>query len=284
MSKALITGAGGMLAWDLEKVFADNLGYANTVALDVSELDITDPARILSILERVQPDVVINAAAYTDVDGAERDRSLAHEVNALGPAKLAHACDTRGIHLIHFSTDHVFDGSVRHPRTEEERVAPINWYGQTKAEGEKAVLQAPRSLVLRIQWLYGEKKDRFTSLRDKKIFTPFSDQYGAPTWSRRVAEVTYALWKRRAAGLYHFSHDDYASWSAVFEFVRDALSLKVKLEPKKSAEISLPARRPEHSVLSNRKICETLGVPGIGSWKTDLAQFLEMMERRERLS
>lgn len=272
----LITGSRGMLAWDLIRVFEHAFPDARLHAMDREALDITSAASIRAAFEKTSPTWVVNAAAYTNVDGAESDREKAHAVNARGPELLAAECIARSARLIHFSTDQVFDGSVDRPRTEEEPTAPSNYYAATKLEGEKHVLAAESSLVLRVQWLYGERKDRFSPLRQKTLFTPFADQYGCPTWTKKLAEITAILLQMDARGLFHIAYDDYASWAEVFEFVKQEWNLPLQLKPQLTADLRLPANRPLFSVLSNRKLKEFLGVAVLGSWKAPLREFLAL--------
>jgi dTDP-4-dehydrorhamnose reductase len=274
LGKILITGAGGMLAYDLEQAFSKAYP-GKVVALGVGDLDITSPVSIEKAFALHQPQVVINAAAYTNVDGAETERHVAYGINATGTQYLVDACRTSGRAFVHFSTDHVFDGEVDHARTEEETPNPVNYYATSKLEGERFALAYDRALVLRVQWLYGVKKDRFTTLRGKEVFTPFADQFGAPTWTQTVTQTVRELLRRDTYGLFHFAYEDYASWAQVFEFVKEKLNLTVRLVPKMSSEVSLPAKRPRFSVLSNAKLKRALGVDSMGSWKTDLAAFLD---------
>lgn len=265
-----------MLGTDLSEVFGAKLG-SNVVALDRKALDVTNLSQIQSVLKEIKPAVLINAAAYTNVDGAEKDRELAFAVNAEAPKSLAHVCREYHTMLVHFSSDYVFDGVHSTPWKEEDPTDPPKpgYYAETKLKGEEAVLHYPRSLVLRVQWLYGQKKDRFSPLKDKKTFTPITDQVGAPTWTREVAEKLFQLVESNALGLFHFSYDDSASWFQVFDFVKQIWGLDVELLPKKAAELGLPAKRPLYCVLSNKKLCRALNVPGLGSWKAPLKKFLE---------
>jgi dTDP-4-dehydrorhamnose reductase len=271
----VVTGGNGMLAWDLAKVFRDRFPHVPLVAPDRRALDITDETSIRSFLSEHRPTWVLNSAAYTSVDGAETERAVAEAVNAKGPFLLTQACKELGARLIHFSTDQVFDGSGTRAREEEDTPAPCNAYAETKREGEVAVLGEPSNLVLRVQWLYGERKDRFSPLRQKTVFSPFSDQFGAPAWTRKVAETVAALCENSISGLFHFSYDDYASWEEVFRFVCREWNLSVELNPKATHTMALPANRPLFSVLSNRKLVKALGVNGMGSWKEPLRQFLQ---------
>lgn len=263
-----------MLGWEFTQTFKRLSLPHPVVAADLPELDITDHNQVRDEVRRLRPDVIINAAAYTNVDGAEKDRELAHQANVVGPSILAEISAECGCRLVHFGTDQVFDGAASTPRVETDPTGPLNYYATTKLEGERAVLRQGNTLVLRLQWLYGERKDRFTALRSHAQFTPFSDQYGAPTWTRDVADVVIELLVRRTEGLFHFTYDDYASWLDVFEFVRRELHLNVKLIPRKTSEVSLPARRPLFSVMSNRKLLEALELDSLGSWKSSLREFL----------
>ena len=279
-SPVLITGARGMLGWELAEKFKERLPQSRVICTDIDELDITNIDQVRSRFAECNPKCVINAAAYTDVDKAENERELALSLNAKGPSVLVKVCRETDCKLVHFSTDQVFDGNSRQPRTEQESAHPLNHYAATKLQGEQEVLSMSGSLVLRLQWLYGERKNRFTSLKDKATFTPFADQWGAPTWTRDVAEVLMVLIYRRAQGVFHFVYDDYATWAEVFEYVKREMGYSVALISKKTAEFNLPATRPLFSVLSNDKLKKFLGVEALGSWKDSLKEFLSMIKEK----
>lgn len=265
-----------MLAWDLVRTFEARFPECSVLSPPKQLLDITSDASVGAFLLEHRPKWVLNAAAYTNVDGAETQRELAGAVNTFGPSVLAKHCSNAGAKLIHFSTDQVFDGTLKYPRREDEAVAPCNMYGASKAGGEAPVLATRDGLVLRVQWLYGQRKDRFSPLKSKELFTPFADQFGAPTWTKEVAVTVAHLVERDAAGLFHFSYDDYASWAQVFEFVKEQWDLRVLLQPEKTSDVSLPARRPLFSVLSNEKLKRFLGIESMGSWKAPLKEFLSL--------
>jgi dTDP-4-dehydrorhamnose reductase len=275
-SPVVIAGAGGMLGWDLARAFSDVVGAEKVHPLSRGELNISDRESVKNALDRFRPSVVLNAAAYTQVDRAEADRDAAHLANAVGPAVLAAECAARGIFLVHYSTDQVFDGSLNRPHREGDPVNPLNWYARTKYEGETEVLRHAGTLALRVQWLYGQRKDRFSPLKTKETFSPFSDQFGSPTWTREIATITAELLSSKATGLFHLSYDDYASWTEIFQFVKERWNLSLSLQPQSTAALNLPAKRPLFSVLSNEKISRTLGRP-MGSWKTPLADFLSLL-------
>lgn len=272
-SPVLITGAGGMLATDLEQTFKQALGEKAVICLPREELDITNPLSIETAFKKYQPKVVMNGAAYTAVDKAESERELCSQINFKGPQLLAQACAKTSAFLVHFSTDQVFDGTKKHPQTEEDPTHPLNWYAQTKFDGEQAVLKYPNSLVLRVQWLYGRSKDRFSILKQKETFPTFVDQWGAPTWTQEIANDLIVLLKHGHRGLFNYSYDDYGTWADIFRFVKSTWSLNVQLEPKQTASLNLPAKRPEFSVMDNRKISSALGRK-MGSWQKPLEAFL----------
>lgn len=270
----VIAGAGGMLGWELTRYFSEKVGADRVHALGRADLDIADPKSVAAAFDKYHPRLVLNAAAYTQVDKAETERDAARLGNAVGPKNLADACRTHGIAFVHYSTDQVFDGSLGRPQREDDAPNPLNWYAATKYEGEKNALTCEKSLVFRVQWLYGERKDRFTPLRQKEVFSPFSDQLGAPTWTYEIARTTAEMIERGHVGLYHLSYDDYTSWADVFQFVKEKWDLSLQLKPQTTAALNLPAKRPLFSVLSNEKLARALG-RGLGSWKKPLGDFLD---------
>lgn len=277
----LVIGAKGMLGTELVSHFRHLLGSQSVIPTDSQFLDITSKDSVFKRVQEFRPRWVINAAAYTQVDKAESERDLAFALNVEGPRNLSEVCAEFGSRLIHFSTDYVFSGKGNTSWTEEDIPSPPhpNYYGETKLEGEKAVLGNPENLLLRVQWLYGLKKERFSLLKQVDSFTPFSDQWGAPTWTKDVADILGHLMVRGGSGIFHFSYDDYASWFDVYQFVKDEWKLNVKLTPKSSVDLALPAKRPLFGVLSNRKLKQFLGLTEMGSWKKSLREFLNLVGR-----
>lgn len=268
--KIAIVGANGLLGWELARWFSRR---GPSVALDRAACDITDADALARVLDRERPSVVCNAAGFTTVDLAETERDRAFALNTTGPTRLAQACAERAMRLVHFSTDQVFDGTLGVPMRESETPHPLNYYARTKLEGEAPVLESG-GLVLRVQWLYGERKNRFAVLREKPSFNAIIDQFGAVTWTLDIAAVVDALLCRRAAGLFHMAYDDWASWAQIFEFVRDHEKLPIELIPTKTASLNLPAKRPAFSVMSNEKLKKALGVSSLGTWRERLREFL----------
>lgn len=270
----LVVGAEGLLGSDLVPALVSHYSSDRVIAWGKGDLNLTDAKAVEAKIVALTPTWVINTCAYTNVDLAETERDLAAVLNAQVPASLAAACEKAGSRLLHFSTDQVFNGESTRPWVETDPPNPLNHYAKTKLDGEKAVLKYSQGLVLRVQWLYGKKKNRFTGLRDKESFTAFNDQLGAPTWASHVGAITAQFLEQNPRGLYHFAYDDWATWAEVFQFVKEVMGYRVKLSEVTTDSANLPAKRPLYNVMSNKKLCEAMGLPGLGSWKLALTTFL----------
>ncbi|NBT58431.1 NAD-dependent epimerase/dehydratase family protein [bacterium] len=276
----LLLGARGLLGSEINSSFSSFLSKANFYPQDSSSLDLTDHKTVLKTIKKINPSWIINATAFANVDGAETERNKAQILNAEVPEQLADLASELKSRLVHFSTEYVFSGEGDRPWSETDAKLPVkpNWYAETKLRGENAVLRHPEHLVLRIQWLYGKKKNRFVSIGNKDRFTPLVDQFGAPTWTGDVVTALSALMKQKASGLFHFAYDDFASWFEVYEFVKSELNLPVQLVPTRSQDLGFPARRPLNGRLSNEKLKKQLGVKSLGSWKSSLRRFLQQVQ------
>ncbi len=266
MTRWLVTGAGGMLGRDLVAALAG----ADVTAMTRADLDITDVTAVKAAVGGC--DVVINAAGWTDVDGAETQEAAAHAVNGTGPAHLAAACAAAGSRLVHVSTDYVFDGRADSPYAETAPPAPANAYGRTKLAGERAVLAAG-GFVVRTAWLYGEHGTAFPHTllrlaRDRDTIDVVDDQVGAPTWSGSLAGQLVALGRSPAApGIYHGSAGGATTW---YGFGR-ALFAELggdpgRIRPTTSARFPRPAVRPAYSVLGQARWADT-GVEPLEDWR-----------------
>lgn len=273
----LITGAYGMLGSDLVEKLSEVVGDENIIATDYDTLDITHLDKVREFVAQRAPKLVINAAAYTDVDRAELERDKAYLINTVGPKNLSLVCHEQGIQLVHFTTDFVFSGQGNRLWTESDAPNPPkpNYYAETKLWGEQEVTKHPEHLVLRVQWLYGKRRNRFTTLKDKKVFTPFMDQYGAPTSTSHVSHIVIELLAKGAKGLFHFAYDDFTTWADVYKFVKEELNLSTELLPKRTDDANLPAKRPLFGAMSNKKLLDFLGKESLGSWKDPLRDFLK---------
>ncbi|MBU1348774.1 dTDP-4-dehydrorhamnose reductase [Patescibacteria group bacterium] len=271
--RPLIIGAKGMLG----HAFAERFASASPILLDIEDIDITDAAQVRAKLSDLRPDVVLNAAAYTNVDKAETDRDVAERVNALGPKHLLDACADVGATLIHISTDYVFDGSRAEGYVESDRgTDPVNWYGETKRQGEEALFTSPypKWYLLRIAWLYGPHGKHFvdTMLRlgaEKGSVTVVDDQTGSPTYTRDVAERAAMLMADDAPfGTYHVVNDGTCTWYGFAKKIFELAGMSVDVTPCTSDTFPRPARRPRYSILRCTKL------PPMRRWEEALGEHL----------
>lgn len=259
--RVLLTGAAGQLGRALAA--ATPPGHV-VKACTHGELDIAQEAAVRALVAGFAPELVINAAAYTRVDDAERDPAAAERANATGPAVLAAACRAAGAWLTHVSTDFVFDGRQSHPYDIGARAAPLSVYGRTKLAGETAVLRelGERGTVVRASWLYsaagGFAARMLTLMRARPELRVVSDQVGAPTHAAGLAGVLWALSARRAHGLWHWCDSGVASWydfavAIAEEAVRAGwLRSAPPVLPVGTADYPTAAARPAYSVLDKR--------------------------------
>lgn len=240
------------------------------------ELNLASPDSIRAAVRDAKPDVIVNAAAYTAVDKAETEQDLAKAINAIAPGIMAEEAAKLGAALIHYSTDYVFDGTKQGAYTESDAVNPQNVYGATKLAGEKAILDSKcRGLILRTSWVYGARGKNFvlTMLKlakERSEFKIVSDQRGAPTWCRMIAEATAQIlpkfMKEPTGGIYNFTAAGNATWNefALKIFIEGErlglINTVPKITPVRTAEYVTPAKRPLNSVLSQEKLKQTFGV------------------------
>ncbi|WAI00836.1 dTDP-4-dehydrorhamnose reductase [Methanogenium organophilum] len=242
--KVLILGASGMLGHDLQKVYPDAVCRGH-------ELDITDEAAVFSFISDLKPSLVINAAAFTNVDGCEDHEDLAFAVNGEGPGYIAAACHEVGATLVHYSTDYVFDGS-HSSYVEDDRPKSINVYGASKLQGEQAIIAAMEDYrIVRTSWLFGLNGLNFveTMLRlsaEMEKVRVVDDQFGKPTYTVDLAEKTPEIAKAEP-GIYHITNEGVCSW---YNF---ASGIIPNVESCSSREFLRPAKRPKFSVLENTK-------------------------------
>ena len=271
--RILLFGAGGQLGHELTRTLR---ALGQVTALDRVAADLGRPDSLRSVVRLHRPTVIVNAAAYTAVDRAERDPKLAHAVNAQAPGVLAEESEALGAILVHYSTDYVFDGRKERPYVEEDQGNPLSVYGRSKLDGERAVSSSSRRhLIFRTSWVMGAHGANFlkTMLRlaaERDSLRVVADQVGAPTPARLIAEVTvHALEKLKGApadeerwGLYHMTSSGESSWHAYAQYVieqarRIGIPLKATPEsvvPIATADYPLAAPRPANSRLSTAKL------------------------------
>ncbi len=242
-------------------------GQAEVCATGRGELDLADVDAIRRVVRDIKPQVIINAAAYTAVDRAEADEQMATAVNGIAPGVLGEEAKRLGTHLVHYSTDYVFDGTKGSPYREEDEPKPLSAYGRGKLAGERAIQQCGcRYLILRTSWVYGPRgKNFYRTIAAKAAkgdaLRVVNDQHGVPTTSRFLAEKTTALLHAGATGLLHLVPSGEATW---FEFARAIVrevGSRSEVSPIHSSEFPAAARRPAYSVLDNRKVVALLDEP-----------------------
>jgi dTDP-4-dehydrorhamnose reductase len=280
--KLLLSGAAGQIGFELARLLP---AHSDVYALDRAELDLADRDAIVGAVRRLRPDIIVNAAAYTAVDRAETDVDRAYAINAHAPAVLAEEAKRLGAVMIHYSTDYVFDGSSATPYAEDSSANPLNVYGRSKLEGERAIAAVGGAhLILRTSWVYGLRGQNFLLTmrrlaRERDEIRIVSDQRGVPNWSREIARITASLVglgsSKLAAhgGLYHLSARGSATW---FDFARAIFGdvARPALVPITSAQYPTPARRPAYGVLAPDKFESTFGFV-LPDWRSVLRACLE---------
>jgi dTDP-4-dehydrorhamnose reductase len=275
--KVLVTGAGGMLAHALVPALA--AGGHQAVGLTRAEFDVTDRSAAERTLAAVQPDAVVQCAAYTAVDAAEEEYERAVEVNATATLHLARACHTLGASFVYPSTDYVFDGTGTRPYRPTDAPNPVNAYGRSKLEGEHAAAAAERHLMVRTSWLYGEGGPNFvaTMVRlagERDRIDVVNDQIGRPTWTRTLADAIVRLLEVGARGLVHVTDGgEPVSWYGFAREILSALGAEGKVHPTTSASFVRPARRPDYSVLDLTEAERLLGY-SLPDWRKSLREHL----------
>jgi dTDP-4-dehydrorhamnose reductase len=273
MTRWLVTGAGGMLGRDLVALLAER----ELTALARAQLDICDAPAVAAAISG--HDVVVNCAAWTNVDAAEEHEAAATRVNGMGPEVLAAACAAEGARLVQISTDYVFDGTAREPYGEDAPVHPRSAYGRSKAAGEASVrsLLPDAAYVVRTSWLYGEHGPNFVramaSLESsRETVDVVDDQVGAPTWSAEVARAVRDLVDAEAPpGIYHATASGQTTWYGLARAVFEELGADPeRVRPTTTDKFPRPAPRPAYSVLSHAAWARA-GLEPLGDWRAALA-------------
>lgn len=274
--KIIIAGGKGLLGRNIAPVLG---AFSDLIIFDIEEWDITDKSRGEAILSQHRPDVLINLAAVTDVDGCEEQREIAQKVNGEGPGILAGICHTKGIGFVHMSTDYVFDGRKRSPYGEEDEPNPLSVYGDTKLIGERNTLRAcPSSVIVRAQWLYGRGGPNFITkvmkvAEEKGVVEVVDDQRGCPTYAHDIGLALAALLQRARSGIYHAANGGSCTW---FDFAVEIFRQKgidVEVRPITSNFLHRKAKRPAYSVFDCSKLKRDTDVQ-LRSWQAALREYL----------
>lgn len=285
MSRILITGKTGQVGYELERSLQ---GLGEIIAVDRREMDLSDLDQVRDVILRVKPTLIVNAAAYTAVDKAESEPELALRINGDAPGIMAAEAKKLGAALIHYSTDYVFNGSKEGPYTETDPTCPLNMYGSSKLVGEQAIAAAGiPHLILRTSWVYSTHGKNFLLTmrhlaQEREELSIVSDQFGAPTWSRTIADTTahivaqslaaadQAAWWDDRSGLYHLTAQGCTTWFGFAEAIMAHRSIEKKpiLKPILSQDYPVPAKRPANSMLSSQRLIDTFCT--LPQWQTAL--------------
>jgi dTDP-4-dehydrorhamnose reductase len=286
--RLLITGKSGQLGWELAQVLHGN---GEMITTDRNALDLTNAGKIATFIRQSKPDVIVNAAAYTDVDKAESEAELARAVNATAPGIMAEAAKEIDATLIHYSTDYVFDGEKKTPYAETDKPRPLNIYGASKLEGEQAIADSGcRFLILRTSWVYSPRGHNFMLtmlrlLRDRNEVTVVTDQMGAPTSSRMIANATRQALRQKNfdSGVYHLAAAGHTSWygfaNLIAEYVDPPVARITSINSQDYATIAL---RPANSRLDCRRFEASFHL-SMRDWESEARDILRgMQEGRAR--
>lgn len=286
--KTLVVGARGQLGHELLRTAPVQ---AEVTALDLENLDIVDFDAVLDLVAELQPEIIINAAAYTAVDGAETKPDLAVSVNAEGPGHLARAAERVGARLLHVSTDFVFDGQAQQPYSPRQEPRPLAVYGHSKLAGERRVQEILplRSVIVRTAWVYSRFGANFVKtmvrlMNERDELRVVADQVGTPTWAFGLAQALWAFLDHPAVhGIFHWTDAGSCSWydfaCAIYSEGR-ALGLidrELSIEAIATSEYPTPAQRPAYSVLDCTSTQELLGLEA-SDWSVQLAKMLQELQ------
>ncbi len=275
--KLLITGAAGQLGSSLLQALSTE--KIEFYSFSKAELNICDIKPTEKIITEIMPDIIVNCAAYTNVDGCESNEALAYQVNALGVKNLTQGAKSVNAKLLHISTDFVFDGSQSQPYTEDDITAPLNIYGRTKLEGEKFALEYHKAFVLRTAQVYSRSSNNFVSTikrlaEERDEISVVTDQIGSPTLAEDLSQLILKLMITENYGLYHCTNNGFCS---KYELAKEIVRLSgsdCRVKPCLSNKFPSPAKRPEFSALDCSKLESVLG-ESIRDWKTALKDFFK---------
>ncbi len=285
MSKILVIGAGGQLGQCL-KVVAERRGITEIVFPAEQDANILNESGLNDLLAKEQPGFVINCAAYTAVDKAEDEADLSKSINETGAAYLASSCLANGATLIHVSTDFVFEGNDVKLLKESDEAKPINVYGVTKLDGEKAVASIlPAHFIIRTSWLYSEYANNFvkTMLKlgaERDELNIIADQVGTPTYAIDLANAIYDIIEsgQTSYGIYHYSNEGVTSWFDFAKAIFDVSQTQVKVNPIPGSAYPTKALRPAFSVMDKTKIKETFNIE-IPYWRDSLVACIKQINK-----
>ena len=280
IQKILVTGANGQLGWELQQAAKANPNF-EFIFLDRNAMDLSIPTELENIVELYAPSAIINTAAYTAVDKAETETNLAHTINAEAVAELASIAKNKNIPFITYSTDYVFSGNATSPYTTDTPLAPINFYGQTKADGELMALAAnPDAIVIRTSWVFSSHGNNFVKtmirlMKERDSLNIVGDQKLRPTYAKDLAFASIQILNDVNAGaiikgIYHYANAGETTWFDFAQKIKELAGLDCQLTAINSDQFPTPAKRPAYSVLNTQKIEKDLNLH-IPHWELALS-------------
>ena len=285
--KILISGGRGQLGTDCALFLSQT---HEVITPDEKDLDIVNLEKVLYMVSGLSPDILLNCAAFTNVDACETEKEEAWRVNVDGPGNLALAVDRNGGKLIHISTDYVFNGrnSISEPYVEDDETEPLSYYGRTKLESELIIKKTTDNhLIIRTAWVYGINGHNFlkTMLKlvlnnPEKEIKVVNDQFGSPTWSYMLSQQIHKLIEVNAAGTYHASSEGHCSWYELAKYFLEKIGVENNLIPCSTEDYPTPAVRPKNSILENKRLKDE-GISVFPPWRDGIDQFVGKF--RERL-
>lgn len=283
--KILIIGCNGQLGYDMVLV-CKKKGHT-VFGIDLPEIDITNRTSVRNTIKKINPDTIINCAAYTAVDECENNQETAYAVNAEGVANIAHAANSINATVVHFSTDYVFDGLKSSPYIESDVTNPQSVYGKSKLEGEKQLLSiTDKHFIFRIAWLYGNHGNNFvktihnlalSKLKKNQPLKVVNDQFGTPTYTKNICSQILSVIPTDNFGIYHCTNEGECIWFDFASYIAKHLKLNIEIIPCSTTEFPRPAPRPPYSVLENNHL-KSLGLNCMPHWKEAFKAFIEEIE------
>ncbi|MEI8142592.1 MAG: dTDP-4-dehydrorhamnose reductase [Chitinophagia bacterium] len=284
----LVTGANGQLGWELSQIAATYPAF-EFVFFDRSQLDLSFPDTFEKIIQTIAPDCIINTAAYTAVDKSETEKDLAYTVNSTAVQTLAVICKKIKIPFITYSTDYVFDGEATAPYTTSTKVDPVNYYGSTKAAGEKMAIESnEETIVIRTSWVFSSHGNNFVKtmlrlMKERDQLKIVADQKGRPTYAKDLAFATMKMIEainagKTIKGIYHFANTGETTWFNFAATIKAYAGLTCDLQPIETKDFPTPAKRPAYSVLDTSKIEHDLNIE-IRHWEDALTDCIDQLSK-----
>lgn len=278
--KVLVTGVKGQLGYDVVKRL-ELLGI-ECLGVDIQDFDLTNEIDTKKYIERYNPEIIVHCAAYTAVDRAEEDREKCYNINVIGTRYIAQSCKALGAKMVYISTDYIFNGEGEEPFEVTQKPDPINFYGQTKYEGEKEVLnELNKYFIIRISWVFGINGNNFVKTmirlaKEKDQLNVVSDQVGSPTYTYDLARLISDMIVTDQYGIYHATNEGYCSWDVFAQEIFRLAGLNTKVHPIKTEDYPTKAVRPKNSRLSKKSLDNSC-FKRLPEWKDSLKKYINSL-------